>query len=1690
MRNERVGVTEETRLARGREARLLARQDRNRFRCVVLLLALMLAGGGTRLRGADPTAGFQFFASPNAHNLYLLSDDGKLFRWGEPRYGDQVSSPALPVVPYFENVIAVPPSPSGAKWVHASGYDRHELFLDEDGRLFHSLASLDQVTQFTEIPPPPPSGAPWRKVANFGEGTVLLNSAGELFKLGLYSLVNYLDQNPGAPINSPTPWIQTMPKPQAIGAIRELTSSSGVLLVLTEEGEIFGYSGNYPQTIVGSELVAGSLWYRVVRPTGVNRWLSFSARGSAAVAFGDDGELYYWGERIPTSVTVGLGTDGRVPTKLHRPTGSPYNVSAWESAVVIGTSVIMVSREGGVYAFGYPYPALQPMAGSGNQLVLSSATRLTHPALNESFTTVQAGADFVLVRRADGELWRWGTFMQLEGLWSLMTARAPEKLNLPVQIANPVMRLAPAARMLQPQRLERIGVDVDYELSAETFALQGDLERVDFLLNNEVMNGSVQGSGIRASMVWRPLELGDFNLSVRALDNLGFVTTSAPVPFEVVPAIRWSLSTNRVAEPVGGATPTDVQLKIARTGPVNQELNFRFSIFPGRLRGLDYRVEGALLFDGAGDQFEVRIAPGQAEALVRIVPLADQFTDPELTIWISRVYDSTELRNHLLPATDLRLTIVDATPLDGVNPITIVDNPASRFGFAGGSVPITVSVLKSLTTQPGVSLSFAPGDGWPYARHLHSEELPDRTLLYYQVENLSAGPHTLTASVYDIASQWWERRRLSSPWQIQIWDASTLPRAWVNAAAYTVNEADETILPVTVSRDGSLDAPAEVALYFSGTALNGSDFDAPAATVTIPAGSASAQFSVRFRNDNRPEIDELLIITAGQVLCEALAGCVVANGNSAARFTILDDDRPVEPPETGARVFAHHEGNASYLLTASGQLYSWGENLNNQLGLGQVPAELAGAVPWPRRNRSLPNGQKWSQFVPGPTLGFGVTSSNTVLAWGVGFGLEYASFGLPEPRQVSGVPAGFSPRLTVGGSLYSPLPSGRLQAHRFDQYPPNRMYPYGDPGVDFVDLSTQAAVLASDGMFYRWSGPYGFRREQIPLLAGAGYWRDLAFSESEMVALDELGRLFNVRSLGSTYDPALGYTRAIYNTNPRPALPGNRSVAQLYGNQTQLLALATDGAAFRLLTTGSNDLNAAAEMIPFPMGVTKWTSLAAGARHFVAVGDDGFVYAWGENARGQLGNGSVEPAAAPLQLPAFVGVNDPAREFPISNLVLPPVPRFHGMPASLGLDGPGTVRVTARAYDPDGFVERVEILLNGELAALATFNPTRLAFGAELYFSDPGDFVLTVRAWDDSGLSADSAALLVRVSDPGRYPVVKVWNIPSAGAEGYGAPGTFIISRQGIAKVPLTVYFDIYGTATEGVDYPALPRSVVIPAGAAEVRLPVIARPDFIVEPTEEVNLTILNPGCDPDTAPPGSGCYAIGSPATAPVYIVDYVAPGGAYLNIVWLNVLNPVASEGSTNVARVELRRQGTLLEPLSVAYELGGSAVNGVDYSPLSGTAVIPAGSDRVTLTFAAIQDFVAEPYEIAELRLSPPGCGVGGNPVPSCYEVQGVNPVVIIIGEAVVLPPLPPVQPGLSVTPRPVLFESVNHLAGQGAILRLVSEPGAKFLLLTSPDLVAWESLGELTCTSGRMEFLDVDAAPRATRFYRVVPPPGP
>jgi hypothetical protein len=374
---------------------------------------------------------------------------------------------------------------------------------------------------------------------------------------------------------------------------------------------------------------------------------------------------------------------------------------------------------------------------------------------------------------------------------------------------------------------------------------------------------------------------------------------------------------------------------------------------------------------------------------------------------------------------------------------------------------------------------------------------------------------------------------------------------------------------------------------------------------------------------------------------------------------------------------------------------------------------------------------------------------------------------------------------------------------------------------------------------------------------------------------------------------------------------------------------------------------------------------------------------------------------------------------------------------------------------------------------------------ADVFVPHPGEYQFTVRAWDDVGLSGESEGIAVFVDDPGRYPVVKVWNIPSGTAEGFGFPGYFIISRQGIADVPLTVYFDIRGTATEGSDYPALPRSVIIPAGAAEVRLPVIARPDFIDEDTEEVNLTILSPGCDPDTAEPGSGCYRIAKPATAPVFIVDYLLPGDAFLPFVSLRLVNgPIVREGATNVAVIEARRYGVTVDALAVHYALGGTAGNGVDYQPLSGVVVIPAGADRATFAIAPIEDTLTESFERVVVTVKDSICGPASDPVDNCYLSDPANSLVVFVGDKLVLPPLP------NSVPRPVLFDEVVLFPGEGALLSVMCDPGAEFVLEFSADLLSWEPMSKLTSANGRVEFFDVDAASAGRRFYRLVAPANP
>jgi uncharacterized protein (DUF1800 family) len=98
-------------------------------------------------------------------------------------------------------------------------------------------------------------------------------------------------------------------------------------------------------------------------------------------------------------------------------------------------------------------------------------------------------------------------------------------------------------------------------------------------------------------------------------------------------------------------------------------------------------------------------------------------------------------------------------------------------------------------------------------------------------------------------------------------------------------------------------------------------------------------------------------------------------------------------------------------------------------------------------------------------------------------------------------------------------------------------------------------------------------------------------------------------------------------------------------------------------------------------------------------------------------------------------------------------------------------------------------------------------------------------------------------------------------------PAVFTLTRSGPTTTPLTVYYQITGTAAAGVDYTALPGSVTIPAGATSATVVVSALAGGGANAINKDATLVVSPGTG----------YTIGSSSAADVTI--FYNPGTLYI-------------------------------------------------------------------------------------------------------------------------------------------------------------------------------------------------------------------
>jgi hypothetical protein len=192
-----------------------------------------------------------------------------------------------------------------------------------------------------------------------------------------------------------------------------------------------------------------------------------------------------------------------------------------------------------------------------------------------------------------------------------------------------------------------------------------------------------------------------------------------------------------------------------------------------------------------------------------------------------------------------------------------------------------------------------------------------------------------------------------------------------------------------------------------------------------------------------------------------------------------------------------------------------------------------------------------------------------------------------------------------------------------------------------------------------------------------------------------------------------------------------------------------------------------------------------------------------------------------------------------------------------------TITLVADVTDPDAIVDSVEFLAGDTSLGISSSSPWTVTWANV----PAGTHTLTARAMDPLGPITVSATVAITVTNPPPGPTVNLLATDRLARERspYLQPdtATFIVHRSGSLNSSLTVYYDLAGSASNGVDYLQLPGSVTIPIGQRFARIVVVPRKDAIREGQEDVRITLRPP-------PAGAASYTLGKYSQANVYIFD----------------------------------------------------------------------------------------------------------------------------------------------------------------------------------------------------------------------------
>ena len=753
------------------------------------------------------------------------------------------------------------------------------------------------------------------------------------------------------------------------------------------------------------------------------------------------------------------------------------------------------------------------------------------------------------------------------------------------------------------------------------------------------------------------------------------------------------------------------------------------------------------------------------------------------------------------------------------------------------------------------------------------------------------------------------------------------------SASQSVGEGSGTH-DVEVTLDKAPPSAVTFSYTVGGTATAGSDFTiAGSGTVTVLAGATTATVPVTLIDDTVPESNETVVLTLA-----ALAGYQVVSPGTHT-LTIVDDDSTVSFASASQSV---GEGSGTHDVevtldkaptsdvTLSYTVGGTATPGTDYTALSGTVTVLAGAttatIPVTLIDDTAPESNETVVLALAASGGYQVTSPGTHV-------LTIAANDAQPPATSSVSFASGTYRVNEGGVLRPELELSHWRAE--------------DVTVKVEALDLGGAKSGEDFAAGPWrvTIPAGERRHRFSIETFDDDTRER--EEELLLHIAPYGHSDGVRI---DTDDQLSAIAVIYD-DTRVSLPETEYTVTEGATATVRVSIANPkSSAFTLDYTLSGAGGASDADIAGGLGARSVTVPAKAKRVDLAIATVQ------DAVQGEVGE-SVEVA---------LSTTEPGVEFAARTVVVhiadddSPAVAFAASASRAG-EGAGTHDVTVHLSPAPDTTLAVPYTVTGTavsgtdytalsgtltVPASATTATVPVAIVDDTAREGDETVVLTLAAGTTHTVGArDTHTLTIADNDT---PTVTFAQASQHASEGAGTR-TVTVTLSVAQATPLALAYTVGGTATPGADFTiAGSGTLTVPASATTATIPVALINDNVDDPDETVVLTLVA----------GEG-YRVGTADTHTLYI-DFL-PLAAFRDDYW----STVREDSGRHDLRVAFEPAPP--SPLTLAYEVSGTATSGADYQALSGTVSVPAGAATVTIPVTIIDDAHEDSGESVVLRL---------------------------------------------------------------------------------------------------------------------------